>query len=223
LRQAYDYWQDQPGNYPFRGSGPTGARRTRAQVQRRASDPSRRSLQGDRVPFKSIGPHDHTQGTAVDRRKHPSHIPPSTSKGTLFPVLTSLRSNLPLQRKPRSWPSKRTTRRERPPEEEATSHGGSPRDYMHDWLSHQQVTHTLPNNPGRRIHVCLTRWSPHRHDAGKTTPALFHPKPVHPARQGHQWLGPGQASHGSLITDLRKYHRGQTNQQTKRVNPPPHA
>lgn len=68
---------------------------------------------------------------------------------TLFPVLTSFRSNLPLQRiwdhgLRRGLPSKKSLVNVT----KAPSHGGSPRDYTHNRFGHRQAIHTLSNGTG---------------------------------------------------------------------------
>ena len=96
MRQAYDYWQDQPGNYPFRGTEPF-ARLPRTRAWGREASPL---LHQAGVRYKALKalkkskPTHHARGT----RPVKALVPPNADASTLFPVLTSFRSNLPLQR-----------------------------------------------------------------------------------------------------------------------------
>jgi hypothetical protein len=118
----------------------------------------------------------------------------------LFPVLTSFRSNLPLQRiwdhgLQRGLPSKRGL----------VNRGPIPRR-IPERLHAQQVWPSASNpHPFQRRGRSSqkeghpTSMSPTDARSG-TAQAPFHPKPVHPVRRVHQWLGPGRASQHFHLT-----------------------
>ena len=93
------------------------------------------------VSKKAFTLHKGGGGVNLPKRQTPPPLQ-STGKSTLLPVLTSFRSNLPLQRKLGSWPSKRTTCR-RNPTHRGPHPTADPREIRYiKRFGHQQATHT---------------------------------------------------------------------------------
>jgi hypothetical protein len=95
-------------------------------------------------PYTMQGGTFHTQ-----RRFSPQY----TGKSTLFPVLTSFRSNLPLQKETEIMAFKEDYQAREAlfstKGEKASPHGGSPKGYTHDRFGHRQAIHTLSDNASR--------------------------------------------------------------------------
>ena len=178
MRQAYDYWQDQPGNY-FSLSCPAITRKQQQALLTYARTAQAFGTGSFINKIVSIQPQPKASFLrgVLDNQKPAAktpYSPISQISNTLPPVAI---------KRQRWWSLKRTTSNQPKSEDDSTIAADS-QVVSCDRFSHRQA-----------IHICFSsadtkRYLTSRARKGRKTsskrPAQTHPKPVHPDRQAHQ-------------------------------------
>jgi hypothetical protein len=211
LRQAYDYWQDQPGNYR-----PPARPRTRPKPPTRKAAPhlSKVGVSYTQFDRSDARPSRGTRPEQRSRRSYREVLAPAPQP--LFPRSHTPQESFPSSPERRGWhPTLRTTN-DGQRSQASPRRSGSPIDYQHQvWPSaiHPPPSHIantpLPNGGGSTFGLLARPFS----YKASTSPIL---------PRVHRWLGPENTSHHykeTYLTTARPLPGGPTRTLSASVGP----